>query len=88
MDLRKIYSIEPELEIIAVTSMWAHRCDFDEGITRAYLEAKEKAESLVGFRARDLRLRSAEAYDCYFDYVLGNSDEGKQKWKELYRARM
>ena len=41
------------------------------GIRRAvYVEAKDAAWELVGWYARDPRLRSQGAWDCLFRYIL------------------
>lgn len=74
--LDMIYAVEPGLERIA-------RQTFDRALIaehkrdqrayerlNAYTVAKSVAKTLIGWSARDPRLRSSEAWDCYFDYIL------------------
>lgn len=64
-----IYAVEPELKTIADKALKAKRRRFEIQLD-AYAEAKNAARKLVGWYARDPRLRSTEAWDCYFDYIL------------------
>lgn len=67
--LDKLYGIDPELKAIADRAIAQKRRRFYARV-RAYAAAKEAAWKLVGWRARDPRLRSHEAWDCYFEYIL------------------
>ena len=53
---------------------------FDGDREDAYQWAKPYFSPLVGWEARDPRLRSEEAYDCYIDWLLygdGNTERPK-----------
>lgn len=67
--LGMLYAVEPELEAIAVRAAGQRR---QRSWQRhfAYVAAKKAAWKLVGWYARDPRLRSSEAWDCYFRYIL------------------
>lgn len=67
--LDKIYAIEPELKAIADRAIAQKRRRFYARI-EAYTTAKEAAWRIVGWYARDPRLRSHEAWDHYFDHIL------------------
>lgn len=67
--LDMLYQVEPELARIAVRTAAQKRRNFYARID-AYTAAKDVAWELVGWYARDPRLRSQEAWDCYFDYIL------------------
>jgi len=67
--LEMLYQVEPELEKIAARAAAHKRQKFYEKMD-AYTDAKNEAEKLVGWYARDPRLRSQEAWDCFFDYIL------------------
>lgn len=64
-----LYEIEPELRKIAGRAVSQKRRRFPAR-REAYCIAKSDALQLVGWYARDPRLRSREAWDCYFDYIL------------------
>lgn len=69
--LDMLYQVEPELKEIAARTLAPKpkRRKFDAKID-AYNAAKDDAWKLVGWYARDPRLRSQGAWDCYFDYIL------------------
>lgn len=67
--LDMLYQVEPELREIAARAVAQKRRRF-QAKHEAYAKAKEEAMELVGWYARDPRLRSTEAWDCFFDYVL------------------
>ena len=67
--LDMLYQVEPELEAIAAhTVAQKHRGIYAR--LDAYAAAKHAAYKLIGWYARDPRLRSAEAWDCFFRYIL------------------
>ena len=67
--LDKLYQVEPELESIAHQAMKQKRRRYPERRT-AYVEAKDAVWALVGWYARDPRLRNKGAWDCLFRYIL------------------
>ena len=67
--LGMLYGVEPGLEQIARRAVRQKRRDFYRRLD-AYVAAKHEAEKLVGWFARDPRLRSSGAWDCFFGYVL------------------
>ena len=67
--LDMLYEIEPELRIIAERTVANKRRRYPEKLD-AYSKAKDDTWELVGLGARDPRLRSSGAYDCFFDYIL------------------
>lgn len=67
--LEMFYAVEPELETIAAQAVAQKRRRFEEKHF-AYAAAKKAAWKLVGWDARDPRLRSSKAWDCYFRYIL------------------
>lgn len=67
--LDKLYQVEPELEAIAAQAVAQKRRQFLVKL-EAYEAAKYAAYELVGWYARDPRLRSCEAWDCFFNYIL------------------
>lgn len=67
--LDMIYEIEPSLKGIAEKAASYRKEDFYKRLD-VYATAKEKAYELVGWGARDPRLRQSEAWDCYFEYIL------------------
>lgn len=69
MTLQMLYATEPELEAIAKQAAAQKQRPVDDKY-RAYVVAKRAAWELVGWSARDPRLRSSEAWDCYFRYIL------------------
>lgn len=68
--LGMLYAVEPELEAIAARTVAQKRRGFPAKLS-AYEDAKKAAWRLVGWYARDPRLRNSEAWDCYFRYILG-----------------
>lgn len=66
--LGMLYAVEPELEVIAARTMARKRRGAK---LNAYEDAKKAAWKLVGWYARDPRLRNSGAWDCYFRYILG-----------------
>lgn len=67
--LDMIYQVEPELEKIAARTVKQKRRRFYDRLD-AYTAAKNDAWELVGWDARDPRLRSQGAWECYFGYIL------------------
>ena len=67
--LEMIYSIEPQLREIAENAVRQKRRRYDAKL-RAYCDAKNAADKLLGWDARDPRLRSSGAWDCFFDSIL------------------
>lgn len=67
--LEMVYGVEPKLEQIARKAARQKRRGFCRRLD-AYVTAKHEAEELVGWFARDPRLRSSGAWDCFFNYVL------------------
>ena len=63
-----LYQVEPGLKEIANKAL-AYKGQKFEKRLNAYTNAKEEAERLVGWGARDPRLRSEGAWDCFFNYV-------------------
>lgn len=67
--LDMLCQVEPELKEVAaaaVSQKWRRFYNRQ----RAYATAKRRAYQLVGWGARDPRLRSAAAWDCFFRYIL------------------
>ncbi|MDE6589807.1 MAG: hypothetical protein K2K53_05595 [Oscillospiraceae bacterium] len=67
--LGMLYAVEPELEAIAKRTAAQKRRRVAQRHF-AYAAAKKAAWKLVGWGARDPRLRSSEAWDCYFRYMV------------------
>ena len=67
--LDMLYQVEPELKEIAARTVAQKRRRYQTK-RDAYVKAKDDAWKLVGWEARDPRLRSQEAWDCYFRYIL------------------
>lgn len=67
--LDMLYQIEPDLKEIVSRTLAQKRRRFYDKID-AYTAAKDAAWELVGWYARDPRLRSIGAWDCYFDYIV------------------
>ena len=68
-NLEMLYQIEPELKEIAERNLVSRRCRFEKK-RAAYEAIKNAAWELLGWYARDPRLRSKEAWECYFGYIL------------------
>jgi len=64
-----LYQLEPRLEKIAARTVMRKRQRFHDRLN-AYSDAKRDAWNLVGWGAKDPRLRSSGAWDCYFRYIL------------------
>ncbi len=67
--LAMIYEVEPELKTIAERFLVSRRCRFEKR-HKAYSDIKDAAYPLLGWVARDPRLRHHAAWDCYFKYIL------------------
>lgn len=67
--LEMLYEIEPDLMDIAKEAVSQKRRRF-YAKHEAYNEAKNAANELLGWGARDPRLRSSGAWDCFFRYIL------------------
>lgn len=67
--LDKLYQVEPELKEIAARAVAQRRRRYPAKRV-AYVKAKDTAWELVGWYARDPRLRNQGAWDCFFDYIL------------------
>ena len=67
--LDMLYQVEPELKKIAARTIIQSRRQIDLRF-EAYATAKESAWKLLGWYARDPRLRSSSAWDCYFKYIV------------------
>ena len=67
--MEMIYCIEPQLCGIAERAVAQKKRRFYNRL-KAYDDAKRAAEKLVGWCARDPRLRNSGAWDCYFNYIL------------------
>lgn len=75
-ELWMIFEVEPLLSRIARDALKF----FDDEREDAYQWAKPYFSLFVGWEARDPRLRSREAYDCYTNWLLhgeGNPDRPK-----------
>lgn len=67
--LEMLYEIEPTLKEIAARAAANKRRRFHARI-KTYEQAKRAAWKFVGWGARDPRLRSSGAWDCFFNRVL------------------
>lgn len=67
--LDMIYEIEPGLKRVVNRAAAHKRRGFYKRLD-AYAEAKAATDRLLGWGARDPRLRSSGAWDCFFDHVL------------------
>jgi hypothetical protein len=69
--IETLFDIEPMLKVLADEAI-SHKRSRSHRVKRlAYVEARnEAAKYLVGIYARDPRLRSSEAYDCFANYIL------------------
>lgn len=61
--------VEPELKEVAAAAIAQKRLNLYARID-AYEAAKKDAWRLLGWAARDPWLRSSEARDCFFRYIL------------------
>lgn len=64
-----IFEVEPQLKYLGEKALGRFKRDPDRR-GKAYRWAKPYFLPLVGWSARDPRLRSQEAYDCYTDWIL------------------
>lgn len=67
--IEQLWALEPELKQIAERAAAHRRRPFYEKL-EAYAQAKNDADTLLGWNARDPRLRGSEAWDCFFTYLL------------------
>ena len=67
--LGMLYAAEPELEAIARRTAAQKRRRVEQRHF-AYAAAKKAAWKLVGWGARNPRLRSSEAWECYFRHIV------------------
>lgn len=65
-----LYTVEPELAAIAARAVAKRRRRQYQARREAYVTAKHEAWQLVGWYARDPRLRSQGAWDCLFRHIL------------------
>jgi len=64
-----LYEIEPKLKKLAEEAI-SNKGKRYEQKRAAYVKARNAAWELVGWGARDPRLRSSGAYDCFVEYIL------------------
>ena len=67
--LRSIYAAEPDLRLVAEKAIKRKRQGMSARIA-AYENAKREAWFLVGWGARNPRLRSSDAWDCFFRQII------------------
>lgn len=72
-NLDMLYQVDPELKKIAARTVVHKRQQFHDRLN-AYTAAKHDAWKLVGWDARDPRLRTQGAWDCFFNYILKELD--------------
>ena len=72
--LEMMYEIEPRLKKIADRALEVKGSQKDDVLINAYTKARSECYELVGWAARDPRLRSTEAYDFYTDYIIAELD--------------
>jgi hypothetical protein len=65
-----LYEIEPKLKDLAVYAISFKRKRNYQVKRDAYVKARNASWELVGWGARDPRLRSSGAYDCFTRYIL------------------
>lgn len=70
--LAMIYAVEPSLETIrrrafdqALLGTHKRRAVKKNAVNNAFVEARNSSDKLIGWNARDPRLRSSEAYEFY-----------------------
>lgn len=68
--LEMLYTVEPKLATIAAKAVAQRRRRQYQARRDAYVKAKQEAWELIGWYARDPRLRSQGAWDCLFRYIL------------------
>ncbi len=64
-----LYQVEPELKKVMQRAVSQKQRRY-KAKRAAYVAAKDEAWELVGWYARDPRLRSMEAWDCFFSRIL------------------
>lgn len=64
-----VYEVEPDLEQIAAWAV-SQRGRRYQAKLETYEKVKAEADRLVGWRARDPRLRCSAAWDCYMRHVV------------------
>lgn len=67
--LAALYEVEPGLKEIAGRALAQKGQPYFERLL-AYRQAKHDADGFLGWSARDPRLRSHEAWDCFFGCIL------------------
>ena len=67
--LESIYAAEPDLRLVSEKAMKRKRQGVRARIA-AYENAKREAWFLVGWCARNPRLRSSDAWDCFFRHII------------------
>ena len=68
--IEMIYEIEPKLKELAAEAI-SHKNKRQHADKRAaYIKARNESRKMVGWEARDPRLRSCGAYDCFIRYIL------------------
>lgn len=65
-----LYEIESRLKDLAEEAISYKRKRNCQVKRYAYVKAKRESWNLVGWCARDPRLRSSGAYDCFIRYIL------------------
>lgn len=68
--LDMLYEIEPKLKELADEAVSFKRKRNYQVKRDAYVKARNGSYELVGWGARDPRLRSSGAYDCFTRYIL------------------
>ena len=68
--LEMLYEIEPKLKELADRAISCKRKRSYQVKRSAYVKARNASWELVGWGARDPRLRSSEAYDCFIRHIL------------------
>ena len=68
--LEMLYEIEPRLKELADEAVSYKRKRNYQVKRDAYIKARNASWELVGWGARDPRLRNSGAYDCFTHYIL------------------
>lgn len=68
--IEMLYEIEPKLKKLADEALAAKTSKSHDVRRAAYVKARNESFELVGIGARDPRLRSGGAYDCFTEYIL------------------
>jgi len=69
LSLDTIYEAEPELRAIAESATRYRRRGRGVRLS-AYEDAKREARPLVGWYARNPRLKNSAAWDCFFRHII------------------